>query len=93
MGLSQYGILEKTNKFEEQVFRSVREEMVQVWGLDRDGIGSMLHKIFIKRNCRRTAIHKRLTQCHERKYRSQLYLLQFQPISPCYTKDVGSLRA
>jgi hypothetical protein len=35
----QYGILKMTNNIEEQHFRSVHGEMVQV-GLDRDGIGS-----------------------------------------------------
>jgi hypothetical protein len=32
------GILEMTNKIEEQGFRSVHGEMVQVWSPNRDGI-------------------------------------------------------
>jgi hypothetical protein len=38
-GDHEYGLLEMTNKIEEQDFRSVHGEMVQVC-LNRDGVGS-----------------------------------------------------
>jgi hypothetical protein len=48
MVLSQYEKLEMMNKFEEQDFRSVHGRwMVEIWGLNQDGIGSLCCKIFI----------------------------------------------